>query len=334
MSHEVSQEDGIAAMTPANSTHTTPPRASIVLATRNRADHLSVAIPLLLEAISATDIPTELLVVDNGSSDGTPELLTAFADQHPEVISLREEARGRSRAITHALGRVRGEVVLFTDDDVRVPLSWVSDLAEPVLAGEADVVPGRVQLPDYLDRPWLASELRVALAEFLDVSGEGMVGGNVAVATTAVRAVGFDEELGIGAHGYAEDVLFSWQLKADGYRIVGSWGPPVIHHVDVDRLSYQHMAELAVRNGSSHAYLWHHWLHSDLRFVRMRLLRDRARLLAERATHRQDRNGEGIRLAEYQLIYRTTFFRQLLVERKQPPRYDGERRSNAATVTA
>jgi glucosyl-dolichyl phosphate glucuronosyltransferase len=321
-------------MTAAHPVPTDEPKASIVLATRDRAEHLSVAIPLLLDAIAATDIPSELVVVDNGSSDGTPKLLAAFAEQHNEFVALREDAPGKSRAITHALGRVRGDVVLFTDDDVRVPPSWVSDLAEPVLAGRADVVAGRVKLADYLDRSWLAREMRTALAEFLDVSGEGMVGGNVAVATAAVRAVGFDEKLGTGAHGYAEDVLFGLQLKANGYRIIGSWGPPVIHHVDVSRLQYRYMAQLAERNGYSHAYLWHHWLHSDLRFVRTRLLRDRARLLQERGTHRQDRNSEGIRLAEYELIYRTTFFRQLLVERKQPPQYSGERRSAAAIVPA
>lgn len=311
------------------------PRASVLMAVRNRADHLASGLPLILDSAAAAEIPAEVVVVDNGSTDQTPDLLASYAARYPQLVPLREERPGKSRAIALGLSKVRGDVVLFTDDDVRVPSSWVTDMAEPVLSGRADAVSGRVQLAEYLDRPWLTDELRVSLAEFVDVSGPypGMVGANMAASTAAVRAVGFDDRLGPGANGFADDVLFNLQLKANGYRVVGSAGPPVIHNVDVDRLTYRRMADLAVRNGSSHAYLWHHWLHSDLRFVRTRLLRDRARLIAERATHRQDKGGEGIRLNEYQLLYRTTFFRQLLAERKLPPRYGGKRLTAAAIAS-
>lgn len=67
----------------------------------------------------------EIIVVDNGSEDGTPDLLAGWAERDPRVRAVREERLGRSRALNTGLEVARGDVVLFTDDDVLVGAGWV-----------------------------------------------------------------------------------------------------------------------------------------------------------------------------------------------------------------
>ena len=54
---------------------------------------------------------------------------------------------GEVRVLNRTLELVKGHVVVFTDDDVHVPESWVADMASPILEGEAgEAVCGRVLL--------------------------------------------------------------------------------------------------------------------------------------------------------------------------------------------
>jgi glycosyltransferase involved in cell wall biosynthesis len=82
---------------------------SVLIATFNRA-------PLLKRCLDALECegPDELVVVDDGSEDGTQELLAA----HPGVRVVRQENSGRSAARNAGLRVVSGDLVLFLDDDV------------------------------------------------------------------------------------------------------------------------------------------------------------------------------------------------------------------------
>ena len=254
--------------------------ATVLIPTRNRADHIALSLTSVLESASQAPYSVEVLVVNNGSEDHTARVLAEFCEAWPILRVVDDPVPGKSGVLNRTLELVEGRVVIFTDDDVHVPRSWVVDMAAPILEKRADAVCGRVVLAPHLERSWLTPKLRSQLAEMTDVSGNlpGMVGANMAASTEAARAIGFDEELGPGARGFADDVLFNLRLKTSGYRLVGSTGPPAEHHLSADRLNYAAMKSLAERNGSSHAYLWHHWLQSDLQLLALRRLRARARL--------------------------------------------------------
>ena len=296
------------------------PAATVLVATRDRAEHLAPALDGLLASVRHAPFPVELVLVDNGSTDGTPGLLAGVAAANPEVVVVTDPTPGKSGALNRALDHV-GRAIVFTDDDVHVPVTWVEDMAGPILDGTADAVCGRVVLAPHLDRPWLTPPLRTYLAEFLDVSGgaPGMVGANMAASTEAVRNLGFDEELGPGARGFADDVLFNLRLKAGGYRLTGSTGPPVEHHLSPERLNRTTMRRLAQSNGSSHAYLWHHWLHADLRWLGLR--RVRARLQLAREQRRPTPGPDGITQREYELWFSHSFATKLAEERSKPHTY-------------
>lgn len=304
------------------------PAATVLMSTRDRAEHLGPTLDGILAAARHAPFEVELLVIDNGSTDRTPDLLVDLARTNPEVVITDDPVPGKSGALNRALALVRGRAVLFTDDDVHVPVTWLEDMAGPILSGSADAVCGQVVLAPHLDRPWLTPALRIDLAEFLDVSGPapGMVGANMAASTDAARSIGFDEELGPGARGFGDDVLFNFRLKAGGYRLTGCTGPPVEHHLSPDRLNLATMQRLARANGSSHAYLWHHWLHADLRWLRLRRWRAQLQLARLR---RGPQLPDGITKREYDLLYAESFATEMAALRGTPRNYPGRTGSGA-----
>ncbi|MCS7195019.1 MAG: glycosyltransferase [Meiothermus sp.] len=86
---------------------------SIVIPTQNRAGLLARVVRAFLEQ---EGVSFELIVVDDGSTDATPEALEALKD--PRLLVLRQPNRGLAQARNAGLARARGAYVLFNDDDV------------------------------------------------------------------------------------------------------------------------------------------------------------------------------------------------------------------------
>lgn len=97
------------------------PPVSLVIPTHNRSAWLRGAI----DSVLAQDYPNlELLVVDDGSSDGTPSLLADYAGRHPEdrFRFLRQDNAGQAVALNNGNAQARGEVLGYlSDDDLLAP---------------------------------------------------------------------------------------------------------------------------------------------------------------------------------------------------------------------
>ena len=101
---------------------------SVVVATHNRCGLL----PRVVEAILAQSLPRaryELIVVDDGSSDGTEALGRELAAREA-VLYVRQDNRGAAAARNRGIREARGDVVAFTDDDCLVPPDWLARLAD------------------------------------------------------------------------------------------------------------------------------------------------------------------------------------------------------------
>jgi len=142
-------------------TEVVPKRLSILIGTRNRRSLLEEA----LASLAACRIPTgwtiELVVVDNGSSDGTAEAVTAASARLPfSVRCVREPQPGLGRAHAAGLQACHGELIACTDDDCRVTPEWCEAIVDAfTVQPELGGLFGRV-LP--LD-PQEASAYRVAV---------------------------------------------------------------------------------------------------------------------------------------------------------------------------
>jgi glycosyltransferase involved in cell wall biosynthesis len=113
---------------------------------------LSVIVPVfnerstvaeVIRRIRAADVPVdiEVIVVDDGSSDGTDKVLAAMGDSTIRVID-HDSNRGKGAAVRTGLAVARGDLVLIQDADLEYdPLDWPK-LLEPILRRKAQVVYG------------------------------------------------------------------------------------------------------------------------------------------------------------------------------------------------
>ncbi|GAA2721768.1 glycosyltransferase [Cellulomonas aerilata] len=91
------------------------PDISVLVPTRNRRE----SVVAVVEALLADDVASsEIVVVDDGSTDGTSEALQALAERDARVVPLRQEHGGKRAADARAMARARGRVLVFLDDDV------------------------------------------------------------------------------------------------------------------------------------------------------------------------------------------------------------------------
>jgi len=130
------------------------PAISVIVATRNR----QAALGNFLDALRALpdDPAWELIVVNNGSTDGTEELLSAASADLP-ILSVYEERPGKSRALNRALARAKGELLLFTDDDVVPEQRWLTALYHASLDfPDANVFGGKIVVNQDKIPRWIA----------------------------------------------------------------------------------------------------------------------------------------------------------------------------------
>ncbi len=119
-----------------------------------RAELLSIIVPVYNEVATSRAVldrllavhlplPREILVVDDGSTDGTAQVLDAAVEEDlPLVVFHAERNGGKGTAIRFGLQRARGSIIAIQDADLELDPQQLADLVEPILRGTADVVYG------------------------------------------------------------------------------------------------------------------------------------------------------------------------------------------------
>ena len=113
-------------------------RVSVIVPVYNEVAHVDE----LLQAIQSSPVEKEIIVVDDGSTDGTREKLQAFPSVDGLTLVFHERNYGKGAAVRTALAHARGEYVLIQDSDLEYdPQEWVK-LYALIADGRADVVFG------------------------------------------------------------------------------------------------------------------------------------------------------------------------------------------------
>lgn len=237
------------------------PRFSVVIVTRNRAAMLAVAIRAVLDMHDVVG-SFEVVVVDNGSSDGTPALLAELTAQNPRrVVSVNEPQPGISRARNKGIRASRGDWLLFLDDDAQAPLDLLSSYTHWIEAYPCVSAWGggaTLQHPDKL--PWCWGPHFDGMLSALDLGDEPRIltfpetpyGLNMLIGRKTLDQLGgFRNEIAFGGD---ETDLFLRMSQA-GLEVRYAPGCTVLHAVEAGRFSLNWLLAASFRSGRYHATL-------------------------------------------------------------------------------
>jgi glycosyltransferase involved in cell wall biosynthesis len=116
----------------------TDPLLSVVMPVYNERDTIEEIIPRVL----AVPLRIELIVVDDGSKDGTRDLLAKLKEKHNFRLILQPQNGGKGAAIRRGFEEVTGDLVIIQDADLEYSPEEYPDLISLICQGRADVVYG------------------------------------------------------------------------------------------------------------------------------------------------------------------------------------------------
>jgi glycosyltransferase involved in cell wall biosynthesis len=202
------------------------PAVTVVVPTRGRAAYLEVTLDSLLRQRTRT--PHEILVVDDGATDGTRDVA---ARAGVRCLS-HDRPRSLNAARNTGIRESRSPLVAFVDDDVEAPPGWLDALvagAERHAHAEAFGGPIRARFEGPAPRGCGREDPPITTLDLgsADTEAEMVWGANLAVRRSAVDRVGpFDERI-VRPHGDEEEWLE--RLRAAGGRIVYLAGAGLDH---------------------------------------------------------------------------------------------------------
>ena len=275
-------------------------RISLIICTRDHADSLHETLRVVRDLRHPTTQALEIVVVDNGSLDDTPDVVRRAHTSGTVLHYVFEPRQGLSHARNAGILAATGDILAFTDDDVRPEADWLARLVDPILNGRADASTGVVRLSPTHRQGWMTAYFRGwfethATENYSEGPADWMIGANMAFARHTLRRVGeFDTALGAGALGFGEDSLFAAQLSAAGFQIRFVPAAIVNHYPDTSRFGRVQILRAIDKRERSGAYISHHWEHESISFCHLRSYKCLTclrigRLLSVLCGHRPDR---------------------------------------------
>ncbi|MBW3670752.1 MAG: glycosyltransferase [Acidobacteria bacterium] len=121
---------------------------SIVVPAYDEASSIRTTLDELSSWLDGTGLGWEIIVVDDGSGDGTAAVVREFARTRPEVtVLVQEKNQGKGAAVRTGVHHSRGEVIAFIDADLPYQMRNLGDAIALVRSGAADIVIGARDLP-------------------------------------------------------------------------------------------------------------------------------------------------------------------------------------------
>jgi glycosyltransferase involved in cell wall biosynthesis len=235
------------------------PLITVAICTRNRASFLEKAVRSVLPQMNET---VELLIVDNASTDETPETGARLAAADSRVKIWREDELGLSAARNTALKKAQGQYVLFLDDDATAEPGWLAAYRDFLSAppSEKIAVVGGPVYPDYEIPPpkWIniqvmgqpgGSPKRIS-------HKDGPWGSNSAYRRDLALAVGmFDTRLGHKGEKMMsrEESDLNFRLENAGHELWWLPAAAIRHFVSSSRMKFRAMMRAKFAEGQSTA---------------------------------------------------------------------------------
>ena len=241
---------------------------SVIIPTYNRAGDLLDTLGSLGKL--APGHPWEMIVVDNNSSDHTRAVVREAQGWFPVPLHyIFEPEQGRCAALNAGIRAARGEILVTTDDDVRVEKDWLNCAAEGLERLGCDYVGGRVLpvwsaprpawLPNQGGRHWAVIALLDYGTEPVEFGKQVPLGVNMAFRREAFARAGlWDNRIGRKAGTLLGQEVREWGLRARSAGLRGFYVPEmVVHHIiPPDRLTKRYFRRWFYWHGISRAMLY------------------------------------------------------------------------------
>ena len=235
---------------------------SVAICTWNRAELLDRTLASLCRLRASDQEPWEIVLVDNNCTDRTGDVVGKYADRLPLRL-VREMRQGHSFARNRAVEHCRGEIVVWTDDDVVVDEDWLQHYRSLIdRTAEASFWGGPIrpkfdaERPDWLVANWKTCQgcfaVRDLGTEVFELTADRLpYGANFAVRTGVQRQFHFDENRGRKAHSLVgdEELDVMRRMIAGGHR--GFWVPQagVEHLIPVERMTLDYVRRYFIGQG-------------------------------------------------------------------------------------
>lgn len=239
---------------------------SVIVPTFNRAASLARLLASLAHSRGLEEIPSEVIVVNNGSTDRTGEVCAAMV-QSSDALEFRaaeEPQKGKASALNCGLAMAQGRYLMVLDDDVVVDAELIRRHFDCFQSSAFDAVQGRI-LPgvDPAGQPADPSRLREYNIPMIDYGDQvrpirGLTGTNMSFKREVFERVGgFDPRLGPGASGFSEDTEFSRRVRDAGFKIGYTPNAVVYHELDPARIGRAYHRSVEYRKGRSRSFYRH-----------------------------------------------------------------------------
>lgn len=127
---------------------------SVVLPAHNEAKRLSEAVEKVESYLKKLGYDYEIIIAEDGSTDGTDEIARQLARKNPKIKHLHSDERlGRGRALIRAFKEARGDIVAYMDVDLSTDLKHLEDLISAILEGYDIAIGSRLMKESEAKRP-------------------------------------------------------------------------------------------------------------------------------------------------------------------------------------
>ena len=243
---------------------------TVLISTYNGAKTL----PQLLKALCQLEEPPggwKLVIVDNGSTDHSQEIIRSYSQQLPLTI-LYEPRKGKNVALNTGLAIIVGDLVVFTDDDVLPQPDWLVQMRLAADSNPLFSIFGGAVLPKWevppedwiynLEWPYKGVTFALVNPAFTEgpIGSDYVLGGNMAIRADIFKAgYGFDTIIGPdGSKDYpmGSETEFIVRISKAGFKLWHCQRAIVYHIIRSYQIEREWMLDRAIRFGRGKYRIW------------------------------------------------------------------------------
>lgn len=255
---------------------------SVIIPTRNRCDLLNLTLMSICNQ-SFDNAKYEVIVVDNGSTDKTKNVVDSYVSKIPNLVYFYEERPGLHLGRHDGYNLSRSDILVYCDDDIEAFPTWLEAIHQnfkdnaTVLVGGRNIPIFEVEPPFWVLERWLNRNNNgfcmpyLSLIDFgskvKEISPYYVFGCNFSIRKHIVKeAGGFHPDcLPFSSCQYIGDgeTHIAKYIEEHGYKVIYDPKASVYHHAPAERLTLDYFCKWAFRDGIDSSY-------RDLRYMNLK----------------------------------------------------------------